>query len=112
VNLFFYPFDLPTFPLCPLLPPPNRIYIQYPPKVVWSNYVQWIPQAQLISEAFVFLESKYTTGPAGFSFGIDNAYVVWCFWKRAQLDREEEKWITLVELKSFPSNDSYSKRAL
>jgi hypothetical protein len=110
VNLFFYPVDLPTFPLCALLPPPNRIYIQYPPEVVWSNYVQWIPQAQLISEAFVFLESEYTTGPAGFSFGMDNAFVVRCFWKRAQLDREDE-WITLVEFKSFPSNDSYSKRA-
>jgi hypothetical protein len=58
---------------------------------------------------FVFLESDYTAGPAGFSFRMENAYLVQCFWKRAQLDREDE-WITLVEFKSFPSNDIYSKR--
>jgi hypothetical protein len=33
INLFFYPFNLPTFPLRALLPPPNHIYIQYPPKL-------------------------------------------------------------------------------
>jgi hypothetical protein len=110
VNLFFYPAGLPTFPLKVIFPPTNRIYLQYPTEVVWSNYVQWIHQDQLISEAFVFLQSDYSTGPAGFSLGMENSFIVRAFWKRAQLDGEDA-WTELAKFQSFPSNDSYSKRA-
>ena len=57
VNIFGYPKDLPSFPLGAMLPPTNCTYLQFPREVVLSNYVQWIPQVQLISEAFIFLQS-------------------------------------------------------
>jgi hypothetical protein len=49
INLFFYPAGLPTFLLRAIFPPTNRMYLQYPTAVVWSNYIQWIHQDQLIS---------------------------------------------------------------
>jgi hypothetical protein len=110
VNLFYYPAGLPAFPLRAIFPPTNRMYLQSPTEVIWSNYVQWIQQDQLILEAFVFLQSDYSTGPAGFSLRMENSFIVRAFWKRAQLDGEDAS-TELAEFESFPSNDSYSKRA-
>jgi hypothetical protein len=72
VNLFYYMSALPSFPFPIALAPPNRTYLQIPSEVVWSNYVQWLPKVMLQSEAFVFLHQDYSTGPAGFSLGMEN----------------------------------------
>jgi hypothetical protein len=50
------------------------------------------------------------TGPAGFSLGMYNSWIVRSFWQRAQLDGKDD-WTFLTEFQSFPSNDCYSKRA-
>ncbi len=41
---------------------------------------------------------------------MENSSIVRAFWKWAQLDGEDA-WTELAEFESFPSNDSYSKRA-
>jgi hypothetical protein len=71
VNLFFLPRDMPSFPSGVPAPPRNRMYVEYPPEVYWSNFVKWIPQVQLLMEAFVFLKSDVVTGSAGFCIGME-----------------------------------------
>jgi hypothetical protein len=109
VNLFFLPQDMPSFPLGTPAPPKQRMYIEYPPEVYWSNFVKWIPQIQLIMEAFVFLESDVASGSAGFCIGMENAFFV-----RYQWTWVEDTWICLKtpsQFQSFPFDDSCSKRA-
>jgi hypothetical protein len=114
VNLFFFPVGLPYFPVAlPAVPPRNRTYILYPNEVFWSNFLMWIPQEQVNSEAFVFLEEEIVNGAAGFCPGMENAFLVRAQWHQEQAG-EAGTWTRLVEpsqFQSFPSKDCYSKRA-
>ena len=109
VNLFFFPLDMPSFPSGKPAPPRNRMYIEYPTEVYWSNFVVWVPQAELLMEAFVFLECDVVSGSAGFCVGMENAFLV-----RFQWTWGEDTWVRLIspsQFQSFPFEDSYSKRA-
>ncbi len=113
VNLFFSPASHLSFPLAlPAVPPINRTYILFPKEVFWSNYVKWVCQEQVLSEAFVFLENEVSNGPAGFCPGMENAFLV-----RAKLHigpAGNSEWTRLIspsQFQSFPFEDCYSKQA-
>jgi hypothetical protein len=111
VNLFVFPVDLPFFPLGDPVPPPNRAYLEYPTEVAWSNYVQWLPQDQLVKEAFVFLEEDIKNGSAGFCIGMENAFLVRCFWNHRSDGNVWTRLFRPAQFQTFPSDDCYSKRA-
>jgi hypothetical protein len=111
VNLFFFPPEMPSFPPGKPDPPRNRMYIEFPTEVFWSNYVQWIPQIELIMEAFVFLESDVVNGSAGFCVGMENGFFIRYQWTRFN---QQDTWIRLIshsQFQSFPFDDCCSKRA-
>jgi hypothetical protein len=114
INLFFYPAGLPFFPLAlPAVAPRNRTYMLFPKEVFWSNFVILIPQDQVTSEAFIFLEDEVTNGAAGFCPGMENAFLVRAQWHEPTAG-EGGAWTRLVranQFESFPSNECYSKRA-
>jgi hypothetical protein len=102
---------MPSFPPGEPVPPRNRLYIEYPTEVFWSNFAKWIPEVELIMEAFVFLEDDIVNGSAGFSIGMENAFFVRYQWTRGE---HEDTWIQLLcrsQFQSFPFHDSSSKRA-
>jgi hypothetical protein len=76
------PLEMPSFPPGGPVPPRNRLYIEYPTEVFWSNYAKWIPEVQLIMEAFVFLENDIVNGSAGVCIGMENAFFVRYQWTR------------------------------
>jgi hypothetical protein len=96
----------------PAVPPINRTYILFPKEVFWSNYVKWVCQEQVLSEAFVFLENEILNGPAVFCPGMENAFLV-----RAKLHISpggNDGWTRLIlpsQFQSFPFEDCYSKQA-
>jgi hypothetical protein len=112
VNLFVLPTDLPFFPLGEPVPPPNRTFLEYPPELVWTNHVQWLPQGHLTSEAFVFLQDNIKNGSAGYCIGMDNAFFCRVFWKQdPQGNGVVTRLFRRAQFETFPSEDCYSKRA-
>jgi hypothetical protein len=111
VNLFFFPTGLRFFPLAlPADPPRNRTYILFPKEVFWSNYVKWIPQDQVKSEAFVFLEDDVLNGAAGFCPGMENAFLLRARWHRGDATEGWSRLLRTSQFQSFPSEGCYSKR--
>jgi hypothetical protein len=90
VNLFYLPGEMPSFPCGKPTPPRNRMYIQHPTEVFWSNFVKWIPQDQLIIEAFVFLESDLVNGSARFCVGMENAFFLRYQWTQG---KDQDSWV-------------------
>jgi hypothetical protein len=106
--LLFFASEFPT----PMIregavPPDRRQYVEYPPHVVMSNVVKWIPGTSILSEAFVFLEKDLNEGTGAYAMGMENAFHARYKWEK---DGRIFSPIGPETLPSFPYNDCYSRR--
>jgi hypothetical protein len=66
----------------------QQFHLVEPNKVLWSNFAQWIPQEQVPSEAFVFLENE-----AVFCPGMEKTFLVFA---KLILSPGNDGWTRLI----------------
>jgi hypothetical protein len=109
INFLAAASGFPRFPLSPVQPPLTRTYIQFPPKLVWTNLTVRLDAKEVLSGAFVFRHRHILFNDAGICVGIESAFFV-----RVRFQREPWQWSSILGPKlsgfePFWFRDCYSR---